>query len=104
MMRSREFVAITMGCVALVEYEDQVLCPAEQQLRTCLPTYVGLIARAFQHVSRSALRTLTTTSSPPRGADPGRRGTREHCVVTLAVLVVINRQNPRHAKQRREKV
>lgn len=46
-----------MHCVALVEYEDRVLCPAEQQPRTCLPTYLELVAQALQHMARRALTT-----------------------------------------------
>lgn len=70
--RTRHVAAITMCCVALVEYEDWVLCLIEQWLRACLQTYLRLVARRIQHVWRAALRVLTTTSSPPRGANYGR--------------------------------
>lgn len=43
-----------MFCVALVEFEDWVVRPAEQQPRTCLPMYLELVAQALQHVWRAA--------------------------------------------------
>lgn len=71
MFRSREFAAVTMDRVALVEYEDQVLCPAEQQLRTF--THVRRARRAgppgraalhVAHVDYNAFATARSRSRP----------------------------------------
>lgn len=59
--------------------ESGVLCGLrlkEQYLTPHMPADVprrALVARSIQHgMWRAALRTLTTTSSPPRGVDQGR--------------------------------
>ncbi len=85
----RCFATITMCCVVLLECEEQVLFPEEQQLDARMYTYFGLNACDFQHMRRMALRALATTSPPLRGDD----------LTGLACLSVLARLDVEHLQR-----